>query len=248
MCHMRYDKCHMSHIISTRIDNHISVILQQQNKIDREEHISSGKLSASMLGKPLQEQILKIKGVPQKEVDEYTLRKFQRGKDVEGWLIKSIPNLVETQKPVEYRNVVGLVDAVVDASTWEQNFGIMPLECKSVTNAKFKNIQRSGLADRGHILQASLYALGMMTEYFAVTYIASDDYRILTMVYRVADYKAEVDQIIDRFQHQLELDLIPVFEAIEAWQKNPMYASYPEFIGLTEEEANLKFKTEYEKK
>ncbi len=238
----------MSHIVSSHIDRWISQILIANNQKDREEHISSGKLSASMLGKPLQEQILKVKGVPQKEVDEYVLRKFQRGKDVEDWLVKNLPALITTQKPVEYRNVVGLIDAVVSTSGWERDFGQIPLEVKSVTNAKYKNIIRSGEADRSHILQACLYALAENKPYFAVCYIASDDYRIWTMVFKTSDYKDKVDTIIDTFEKQLASEMIPVFEAIESWQKNKMYALYPEFMDLTEEDVNKKYKELYEPK
>lgn len=235
----------MSHIVSTHIDRWVSQILVANNQKDRDEHISSGKLSASMLGKPLQEQILKVKGVPPKEVDEYTLRKFQRGKDVEDWLVKNLPALITTQKPVEYRNVVGLIDAVVSTSGWEKDFGQIPLEVKSVTNAKYKNIIRSGEADRSHILQACLYALAENKPYFAICYIASDDYRITTMIFKTADYKAEVDSIIDKFEAQLASEMIPMFEAIEKWQENKMYAAYPDWIDLTFEEVNKKYKELY---
>jgi len=238
----------MSHIISNHIDKWVSQILISDNEKDREEHVSSGKLSASMLGAPLQAQILKVKGVPPKEVDEYVLRKFKRGKDVEDWLVKTLPALIATQKPVEYRNVVGLIDAVVSTSGWEKDFGAIPLEVKSVTNAKYKNIIRSGEADRSHILQACLYALAESKDYFAICYIASDDYRITTMIFKTADYKAEVDSIIDKFEAQLASEMIPMFEAIEKWQSSPQYYSYPDFMDLNLEEVNAKFKKEYESK
>jgi hypothetical protein len=165
----------MTHIIDSHIDRHISKVLLAKNSIDKEEHISSGKLSASMLGKPLQSQILKVMGVPQKDVDEYVLRKFQRGKDVEDWLVKNIPGIVEAQKPALYRDVVGFIDVVVDTKDYDFKCGVIPLECKSVTNLKYKNIQREGKADRGHILQACLYALSEKTSHFSICYIASDD-------------------------------------------------------------------------
>jgi len=69
--------------IDNYIDNKISKKVVEENKQRELNHVSSGRLSASMLGEPLQWQILKIKGVKPKEIDEYTLRKFIRGKDVE---------------------------------------------------------------------------------------------------------------------------------------------------------------------
>lgn len=238
----------MTTITSQYIDRWIDGILVSNNEIKESKHVSSGKLSASMLGKPLQSQILKAKGVPQKALDPYTLRKFQRGNDVEKWLVSVLPGLVTTQKFVEYRGVVGYVDAVVSTNAWEKNFGIIPLEVKSVTNAKYKMISKSGQADRGHILQSTLYALSQASGHFAITYVASDDYRVNTFVYKTSDYATEVNRIIDAYDKQLATGRIPEFKAEEKWMTNPKYADYPEFIGLTEEECNKKFKEEYESK
>lgn len=237
----------MGHIIDNHIDKWISQILISENEKEKDKHISSGKLSAGMLGKPLQSQILKVKGVPPKQVDEYVLRKFQRGKDVEKWLVEKIPGICDKQKEVQYRNVIGFADAIVSTMNYEFPCGKIPHEIKSVTNAKFKNICKSGEADRGHILQACLYALALGTTHFAIDYVASDDYRIQCMVYKTADFKPEVERIIDRFDKQLASGVIPAFVAEEAWQKNPAYADYPDWINLTEEEVNKKFKEEYEK-
>jgi len=238
----------MGYIIDRHIDKWVTEILVSDNEVERSTHVSSGRLTAGMLGKPLQSQILKVKGVPPKEIDPYVLRKFQRGKDVEKWLVSLIPGRKEEQKEIIYRNVVGVVDAIVSTASYEFNAGIIPHEIKSVTNAKFKNIVRSGEADRGHILQACLYALALNTKHFAIDYVASDDYRIQTMVYQTIDYKDEVERIIDRFDNQLASGIIPAFVAEEKWQENKMYADYPDWMDLTEEEVNNKFKEEYEPK
>src|SRR3990167_6388131 len=68
-------------------DRAISQTLREANEKRDREHISSGKLSASMLGKPLQDQILKSIGVPQKQVDDYILRKFIRGIHCVEWVL-----------------------------------------------------------------------------------------------------------------------------------------------------------------
>ena len=39
--------------------------------------------------------------------------------------------------------------------------------------------------------------------------------------------------------------MIPMFVAIEKWQENKMYAMYPEYMDLTEEEVNKKYKELY---
>lgn len=224
------------------IDDYISKIMTEKNKEDSDNHKSSGKLSAGMLGSPLQWQILKIKGIPQQPFDEYTLRKFQRGKDVEKWFISVVPNLVEEQKFVEYRNVVGYADTIIDTTTHHYNAGIIPHEVKSVTNEKFKRIIKDGNADRSHRLQAGLYALALGAEHFAIDYIASDDYRIKTYIYDTAEIKDEIDGIIDRFDKQLATGLVPVFVAEEIWQKSERYNNYPSFMNMTQQELNDYFK------
>lgn len=229
------------------IDEYISKMMAEKNKEESDNHKSSGKLSAGMLGMPLQWMLLKIKGVPQQPFDSYTLRKFQRGKDVEKWFISSIPNLIEEQKFVEYRNVVGYADTIIDTTTHHFNGGVMPHEVKSVSNEKFKRIIKDGNADRSHRLQCGLYALSLGSKHFAIDYIASDDYRIKTFIYDTAEIKDEIDGIIDRFDKQLATGLVPVFVAEEFWQKSDKYNNYPEWMNLTQEEINKKIK-EYETK
>lgn len=242
----------MTHITDNYIDEYITKAMYEKDKLEQENHKSSGKLSASMLGQPLQWQILKIMGVPQKEMDTYTLRKFQRGKDVEKWFVSMIPDLLGTQKFLEYRNCVGYCDAIVDTSHHHFDAGVIPHEVKSVANAKFKRICDDGDADRSHKLQACLYAMAMEKKHFAIDYIASDDYRIKTFVYSTEDYRKDVDEIIDRFDAQIATGLVPAFIPEEAWQSNPKYNNYPDFLDLSQDlcqELLLKIRKEkYESK
>lgn len=225
--------------IDYALDNLIAGQLKAQNDAEQANHKSSGKLSASMLGQPLQWQILKVLGVQGKKFDDYTLRKFKRGKDVENWVVSFIQG--EAQKFVEYRNVVGYVDKIVDTKEWDNSNGLMPLEIKSVTNMKFKRVDKEG-ADRGHKLQATLYALALGHERFGVCYIASDDYRVKVFVYDTSEMKKEVDEIIDQFNNQLKLKVVPVFEAKEKWQDDLKYNSFPLWAGLSEDELKEKSK------
>lgn len=204
------------------------------NEKERLEHVSSGKLSAGKLGDPLQWQILKVLGAPTKDHDEYVLRKFKRGKDVEEWYTGCIPNVLDKNVFVEYRDVVGYIDAYVDTEGWNFPRGKMPLEVKSVTGMKFKRIVKEG-PQRGHCLQAGLYALAKGDENFALSYIASDDYRVHTFLERTADWKPIIDGIINRFDTQLSLGVVPVFVSEEKWQENPEYNSYPDWSGLDAE-------------
>lgn len=220
-------------IIDNYLDRKIGEKLLAENEEERKNHVSSGKLTASMLGQPLQWQILKVMGVPQKPFDEYTLRKFKRGKDIEDWFVKEA-DAVETQKDALYRDVVGFIDLIADTRDWDFPSGIIPVEVKSVTNAKFKRITGHGEPDRSHLLQACLYALSEGTDKFGVTYIAADDLRVVTSIHETADYKVEVDRIIDRFQTQLATGKVPAFVAEEKWQADLKYCNYPEWLELDE--------------
>src|SRR3990167_3054863 len=122
-------------------------VVEEQRESERE---MSGRLSAGKLGFPVQWQLLNYFKVLPAKFDAFTLKKFQRGKDVENRIIDWIEPQ-EKQKEVEYRGVVGFVDAILDG---------VPLEIKSTTNLAFKYIQKGGIK-RGHKLQAEFYALAL---------------------------------------------------------------------------------------
>jgi len=231
--------------IDQTLDRHISKLMLEENKKERENHVSSGKLSASMLGQPLQWQILKSIGVPPKEIDEYTLRVFKRGKDIEDWIVKLMPGLVDTQVAVTYRNVVGFIDAWVDTEGYEFKEGIIPFEVKSVKNSKFKRIIEQGSPDRSHLLQGALYALAKGCKSFEIVYIAADDLRIQSFVMNAFDFKFEIDKIIDVYDNQLKLRYVPEFVAVEPWMSSVQYNNYPEWMCKSPEEIRAKLEYEY---
>ncbi|HOM78281.1 MAG TPA: hypothetical protein PLT50_03715 [bacterium] len=251
-------------IIDQTIDRRVGKILLDEYLKNKKEHIPSGKLSASMLGKPLQSQILKTIGVPSKDLDEYVVRKFRRGEHVEAWVVSQLKNLITpktnidksillqekglkwdkeaNQWQVEYNGVIGYCDSIVDTSDYEYKIGLLTNEIKSVTNANFKWIQKRKEINLGHALQGALYGLAIGQAYFAVTYVASDDYRILMMVEETSKYKQQIHDIINRYNEQIRKRVVPIFEAVEKWQENPQYADYPEFMSLNEEEIAIKLK------
>lgn len=236
-------------IIDDTLDRVIGENILRKFDEDRENHIPSGKLSASILGNPLQWQVLKVIGVPS-EFDEYVKRKLQRGKDVEDWIVGHILGLVETQKEANYRNTVGYIDAVVDSSKYQFKCGVIPHEIKSVANAKYLRIvgkkEKPGQgADHSHCLQATLYALSMGTQYAAIDYVAADDYRVTTYVLKTSTFESEVNEIITKFYNTMKSGLFPVFEPIEKWQAMPNYNAYPEWSNLTSGECLDKLKTEF---
>lgn len=192
-----------------------------------EEREPSGRLSASRLGWPLQWQMLHYFKVPQKPIDEYTLRKFQRGKDVEERIMRWLAATpAQMQVPVTYRGVVGFADVVLE----------YPIEIKSTTNMAFKYKQKEGIS-RGHGLQAELYALGLGFDKYAVAYVASDDYRVLCFEEPVT---GAVDKVIDAYEKQVALGKIPTFVAEEKWHGMEDYNPYYEYQKLSEQEIATK--------
>lgn len=223
------------------IDYYLDRIIAERLVAAQENREPSGKLSASKLWWPLQWQILVTQFKLKSHLDDYTLRKFQRGHDVEEWFIKQIKPL-DTQKFLEYRGVIGYCDSIVDTKEWDNRVGVIPLEVKSVANSKYKYIVQRG-ADKGHCMQNAFYALALKSEYHAITYIASDDYRTHTLIEKTADLKIEIDTIIDEFNEAVKSKTIPVFVPREKWQANMKYNQFGQFAGLKEKE----LKEEYNK-
>ena len=229
-------------IIDQALDRRISENLAEDNEEKIREHKSTGKLSASMLNQPVQWQVLKHIGFPQKEFDSYTLRKFKRGNDIEEWLVSQMMGVIDTQVFVEYGDAIGYLDALVDSSEYDfKKEKEMPHEVKSVTNAKFKRIQSAGGPDHGHALQGSMYTLGLGKDFVVVDYAAADDLRILSFVVDAREHKDEIDRIIKTYDKAISdwrwKKIIPVFEYREKWQSDLKYCNYPDFMELTSEES-----------
>jgi len=223
------------------LDQQIGQRILEINRLERLAHESSGKLSASMLGWPTLWQVLKITGVEAKPFDEFTLRTFQRGKDVEERILSWADNVVKKQLKIIYRDCIGYVDSVMTYNgNAPQLKGLtLPHEIKSVTNAKFSRIVGTKIkpgngADPQHKLQAGFYALGIGSEYYAVDYIASDDLRVETFIYKTEEIKPEIDKIIDDFEKAMTeweaTKTLPPFRERYSWQTNPKYATYPDYM------------------
>lgn len=232
-------KLKLPFVTDATIDNAIEVALLEDNNEKDAKHKRSGKLSASRLGDPLQWQILYALGVPQKELEPYVVRKFLRGTQVEDWVMNYL-NPFATQDFCEYRGVVGYADSLVDTKNWENNYGIIPVEVKSVSSAKFKRVSEQGI-DHSHKLQAGLYGKAKGTDHFAVCYISTDDYRVLTIIEETKKVQKEIDEVITKYEDARSRGIIPKFEAVEKWQENLEYCKYPDWLGLSEEEATAKY-------
>jgi hypothetical protein len=192
-----------------------------------EEKEPSGRISASKLGWPLQWQILHTLKVPPAPIDEFTLRKFQRGHDVEDRVMKWLAvQDDQMQVPCTYRGVVGYADLVL----------AYPWDIKSVTNRAFSYIQKEG-SKLGHRLQTECYAKALGHTRYGIAYVASDDYRVLGFEHEVTD---EVDKVIDEYEAQMEKLEVPVFEPREPWQANKQYNNYPEWSDLDRDQIDAK--------
>jgi hypothetical protein len=214
-------------------------------------HEPSGKLSAGQLGKPLLEQVLKVIGVPQKPVEDYALGLFRRGDSVES-------NIIDLLKPdkeqieVEYKNVVGVIDAIKDNEIFE---------VKSVKNSQFQYLDPentkqkrtpSGLVSvydgvkYSHALQGGLYALALGKDKFTIIYASADDLRTLPHVVQTIDVKPEIEKIIKEVSDAIDSKTLPKWVAREEWQaKYPQYSSYPDWMTLDPDLAMEKLKRQF---
>ncbi len=242
------------------LDHGITKKLRDKDEQRTLAHMPSGKLSASMLGEPLQWQVLKGLGIGTRVVDDYVLRKFARGNDVEEWYLNAIDGIggnvtvLNRQEFVNYKGAIGYVDAMLDLSTTELSYAntadrsisqVIPLEVKSVTNAKFKRISQQLTADEQHKLQGAFYAMAQGTSHYAITYIASDDYRTLTWVFRTDEVNNKIDGIIETYNQQMASGTVPVFKPIYDWQAKPEYNKYPEWANLNELEIKMALEAYY---
>jgi len=232
--------------VFTEYDQTIDQAYMEEYLKDRAEHIPSGKLSASMLSKPLLWQILKTLGIERKEPELFDILKFKRGKDVEKEHLRKCKGLKEQQKNVEYRAVVGKIDAIVEYS------GITyPLEVKSVQSSKFKWISKALEADDQYILQATLYGMAIKSEFIMIAVVDANFYRHLTFKYRTDLHARRIEGIIDAYNMCLKRKFMPVFEPLYKWQEKEEYQDYPEFSKLDQKGIldllKSKYPTAYEK-
>lgn len=196
-------------------------ILRKEDNERNASHVSSGKLSASDLGSPVQWQVLRYLGVPKRGNDPYELGKFKRGRDLEDGVAddlktQSIP--FEQQVKCEYRNCIGYLDIYLDKDE--------VIEVKSCVSMAFKHIEKEERAKHGHILQACFYALALGRDEFSVVYTCADDLRLMRFDYRTKNYMDKVNNAIDCFETAVRLKEIPKFIALETWQSLPAYNRY----------------------
>lgn len=248
------------------LDNTIANSLLTGHLEDKKTRPVTDSLTGSILGQPLQSQILKIIGVPEAAFDPYVLRKFERGHHVEDWVMGLMPGKLTPaeikqlaklrpaivgvdkagQAQVLYKGVKGHIDGLVDMSAWDEpDLGIIPHEVKSVTNAAYKWIDKSNQAKWGHKLQIGFYAMALEVTTFMIHYIASDDYRIKSMLYNTTDIISDINAIIDEVNAQLATGVLPTFVSREDWQNNKEYQNYPMWSDLSLDEANEKLQEEF---
>lgn len=221
----------------SELDILIARKLRKEHEVKKAEHTPSGKLSAGQLSKPLLEQVLKIIGVPEKPIDDYTLRLFKRGNQVEEWVVSMLGD-GEEQKEVDYKGVIGYVDKIMNG---------VPIEVKSTKASQWKWLRKDG-AKWSHKLQAGLYALAEGSDTYKVLYVAADDFRTFTYLGHTKAIKPEIDEIINEVKLQLIRGELPAFVPREDWHAKDIYSKYspyPEFISLEPELAMKKLRLTY---
>lgn len=225
--------------------------IRHEYEVESAKHEPSGKLSASQLGKPLLEQVLKIIGVPSKPIEDYALGLFRRGDSVEDNIV-GLMKPDEVQKEVSYRNCVGIIDAIKDGEIYE---------VKSIKNSQYQYLDPENEKQRrtpegmqkvysgvkyAHALQGGLYALAEGKPHFTIIYASADDLRVLPHRVETADVKDEIDKIIDEVEQALKSKTLPKWTAREEWQdKYHEYSSYPDWITLDTEMAMVKLQNKY---
>jgi hypothetical protein len=224
-------------IIDSFINQSIDKRLIEANESREENRTPSGKLSASMLYQPLRFQVLKTLGAPRKELDPYVLGKFKRGNDVEDWFVDEIEHaglLIERQKEVWYKDVIGYADAMIDTDKMQCKLGVMPLEVKSVTNAKLRQLKKKDV-DYHWRLQATMYAMGMEMGHFALAVVSAEDLRPTVYVFKTRELSGDVEQAIARYNQALRewenKRVLPAFEPHPEvkWTQDLKYAMFEPF-------------------
>lgn len=210
------------------LDQLITTRLRTEHEREAALHEPSGKLSASYLGKPLLEQVLKVIGVPPKPIDDYVLRLFARGKQVEDWAL-DVLGCVETQKPVEYRGCVGVIDGI------GRKGGLV--EVKSVKNSQLKWLKKDG-AKLDHELQLTLYLLAEGKESGHLIYVSAEDFQTFSFVVHAETHRDMVESLISEVENQLKAGVLPSLAPRQSWHEKPtytQYSNYPEWLALEPE-------------
>jgi len=221
------------------LDSLITARLRKEFEEESALHEPSGKLSAGQLGKPLLEQVLKVIGVPSKPYDDYVLRLFARGKQVEDWALDTL-GIADKQVETEYENTVGVIDGITDKGT--------PVEIKSTKNSALKWIKQSG-AKEDHELQLTLYLLAEKKEEGKLIYISAEDFQTYVFTVPVSKRAEQVDAVIKEVYGQIKKGVLPEFEPRQEWHSKPAYAekytNYPEWLSLTPELSMEKLKRQF---
>jgi hypothetical protein len=204
--------------------------LVKEQDLKNNNHVSSGKLSAGILLWPTQWQILKMAGEPQSPIPPERLGTLRRGvllEDELARLLKASGHRVDTQTFVEYRDVVGYVDLLVDGEV---------VEVKTTAQKTFKRLKQ---AKTSHVLQSCLYALALEKDDFSVCYIATDNLFIKQYNYKTSKWAPRVEKCINIFNSNMEKfrekNIVPGFSARERWQNATSFNPFPKFENHTQQ-------------
>lgn len=219
------------------IDTLIRNTLRKQDSEEKARHEPSGKLSAGMLYKPLLEQVLKLVGVPERPSDDYSLRLFARGRQVEDWVL----SMLEGPEQVEcnYRGAIGFLDKLRNGEV---------VEVKSIKRSQVRWLKKEG-AKWSHKLQAGMYALSLDKPEYTIVYACADDFETFTFTEPTSEIQPDIDRIITEVAKQLKSGELPEFIGREDYHNTPDYASkysaFPDWVVLDQATAMEKLKNQY---
>lgn len=199
----------------------------KNDKQKTKDHSSSKSLSAGKLSLPLQWQVLHYIGVEKAPPPPEKLGKFTRGNIYEDETIKLLSQTGQTlsQLYTVYRGCIGYLDVLYEG---------FPIEIKTIDSNEWKRLKAP---KRGHVLQASCYALALENDEFGVLYVKPDTFETKLFTEKTADWKPHVDTAIDIYEKAIAeynvSGLVPGFEPREFWHGAISANHYPQYASFT---------------
>lgn len=211
--------------LKTMLDERLLALNRERDA----DHVRSGYISASRLGKSTLENCLSLLDVPGLELTPYSLGVFARGNQVEEWVVEQFGEMgiVErTQHEVKYTTPNGNV--VIGYEDLKFKGDKMPTEIKSIKNSQFKYLDLEG-ARLAYRLQGCVYALAGGYDSFRILYVSAEDFRLKEFIYKTEDYKDLVDQRVDAVYDALKSGKLPEFLPLDEFMAKDQYREYTQY-------------------
>lgn len=224
------------------INEIIRKYLENQSQIEGGKHKKSGLLSPSKFANTTQVAVLQMLEVPADPPDDRLLRIWERGHQIEAYLVSTIEKATSmqatTQEKVEYKKAIGLYDFI-----WNDHL----YEVKSVSCNRIRRIKKENEPQLSHAIQTTFYLLATGRSEGTIIYIVPDTLEIKEFTIKAEAYKSELDLRIIEIYNALYSGTIPDHQAREDWHDKQLYSNYPEFWNKTGKECIAIIKDKYPK-